>query len=117
MYLQETVSGCTAYSSTIDVNVVACATSILDGTSSIKTLNIYPNPSKDILTVSCDLPTPTDVKLVISSSLGEMLFTKVYSGQSVTFNEQLSIQELKPGSYIVQLMTGSDIRASQLIKY
>ncbi len=115
IYVKETVGGCSLYTGTIDVQVSTC-TSILNS-ESIQALKIFPNPSKDQLTVSCDLPAPTDVKLIISSSLGETLFTKNYISQSGTFEEQFSIQDLKPGSYIVKLVTGSDIRASQLIKY
>jgi beta-glucanase (GH16 family) len=114
-YVKETTAGCSFYTGSLDVKVATC-TGILDG-KSIQSLTIFPNPSKDQLTVTCDLPSPTDVKLIISSALGEMLVTKTYNGQSGTFNEQFSIQELKPGSYIIQLVTGSDIRASQLIKY
>ncbi|MDB5258316.1 MAG: Glucan endo,3-beta-D-glucosidase [Chitinophagaceae bacterium] len=116
IYVQETISGCSLYTGTLDIKVLPCTDGILGG-ENIQALTIYPNPSRDQLTVTCALPSPTDVKLIISSWLGETLMTKNYSGQSGTFNEQFSVQELKPGSYIIQLVTGSDIRASQLIKY
>lgn len=115
IYVKETSEGCSAYTGTIDVKVATC-TGILDGKNR-QALIIFPNPSKDQLTVSYELQAPTDVKLIITSSLGETLMTKTYNGQSGTFKEQFSIQELKPGSYTVQLVTDSDIRASQLIKY
>jgi beta-glucanase (GH16 family) len=115
MYVKETIGNCSLYTGTLDVKVSTC-TGILDGKNS-QALTLFPNPSKDLLTVTIDLPSPTDVKLIIRSALGEILVTKIYNAQSATFHEQFSIQELKPGSYILQLVTGSDIRASQLIKH
>ncbi|MDB5273511.1 MAG: glycoside hydrolase family 16 [Chitinophagaceae bacterium] len=117
VYLTETLAGCTDYTGSLDVKIVSCPTAIIGITSRIQTLEMYPNPSRDQVTITCDLPAPTDVKLVVTSSLGETLITKTYTGQSGTFSQQLSLQELKPGSYVLQLLTGSDIRSSQLIKY
>jgi beta-glucanase (GH16 family) len=117
VYLTETLSGCTGYTGALNVKVTGCTTPIIEGSSHIQTLNIYPNPSRDQLTVTCDLPSPTDAKLTITSTLGETLFTQNYTGQSGTFSKVIPIETLKPGSYIIQLITGTDIRSSQLIKY
>ncbi|MBC7488244.1 MAG: T9SS type A sorting domain-containing protein [Cytophagaceae bacterium] len=89
---------------TLDIKTVTC-TGILNG-ESIRAITIFPNPSNDKLTVTCNLPSPTDVKLIISSPLGEMLMTKNYSGQSGTFKEQFSLEGLKQGSYIIQIGHG-----------
>jgi hypothetical protein len=116
IYLSETISGCTAYTGTLDVTS-SCPTAIVEGSSSSQNLKMYPNPTKDRITVSCELSNPTDVKLMITSSLGEVLLQETYSSQMGSFSNEISTQSLMPGTYIVQLVTDQTIRSAKLIKY
>ena len=75
----------------------ACATVTVEEINLAENISIYPNPAKDILTVSCTNGAKIE-EIAIYNQMGQ----KVLEGEFV--NNTIDVSRLHPGMYIVELI-------------
>lgn len=69
--------------------------------------DIYPNPTKDILTINADFPID---KIEITDLQGKYLLIQQYE------IEKINTSKLNPGTYIIRVMSEGRSRASRFVK-
>lgn len=79
--------------------------SSVDNIKAHKTLNIYPNPARDYLTVSFEQEGKHSYSVLITDMVGKTLFAT----EAVTQHTRIDIKNLQAGSYIVQLKVDDQI--------
>ena len=80
------------------------------------TLDLYPNPATDIVTVSYFLPTPSAVNLEIYSCTGELVVKQeLNSNQSGNLSSELDVNELSEGVYFFKLRTNQMVETKKFI--
>lgn len=73
-----------------------------------QSLNLYPNPAHDFLTIESDQPGSKELELL--STNGELVYTSIYTGNS----RKINVEELNPGGYILKLKEDSGTRVSKV---
>ncbi len=73
------------------------------------TLKFYPNPVKDILTIS-------DVKEISSYTIFDISGKKVLSNSAKTSKLELNVSQLKPGMYVVKANSDGVLKTFKFIK-
>ncbi len=88
---------------------------INDLTEDNNSFNIYPNPSSDVATVNFSLTEVSDVNILVTNTLGEIVMVKGL-GQLSAGNLQttLGLENLASGVYKVTLQTGSQSQTQKL---
>jgi len=78
-------------------------------------MSIYPNPSSDVATVNFSLTEASDVNILVTNTLGEIVMVKGL-GQLSAGNLQttLGLENLASGLYKVTLQTGSQSQTQKL---
>ncbi|MCD4681193.1 MAG: T9SS type A sorting domain-containing protein [Bacteroidales bacterium] len=81
------------------------------------TLNIYPNPFTDILTVDYSVKN-SGFKILLINSIGQELkvFTQKELNPSGNNSFKMNLRELKSGTYFLKLETGNNVIIKRLIK-
>jgi len=75
-------------------------------------VTLYPNPANDVLNVIVDVESDESSDVTIYSTSGEMM-------QHVTLpagEEQININKLRPGVYIVKVTIGDETYSKKIIK-
>lgn len=103
------VSGCSA-TATTTVSVVDCS-GIED--SYLEQINVYPNPTTDVFTVSIPDAMVNDTKVAIINLVGEQVYS-INATQSKTMISSQSLG-LKAGIYLIQVMYNSQSKVVRLI--
>ncbi len=76
-------------------------------------IHIFPNPVNDFVTVDINNPANSkNVKIQVCNILGEILIENMVSQNK----EKIDLSELKPGMYIVNVLTDNRIFTSKIIK-
>lgn len=82
----------------------------VDEVAANASLNVYPNPTSDILNVNVSLVNAADLSLDVFNALGQRVMTKDFgtmmSGQVV---HQLDLSGLESGVYTVNMTAGNDV--------
>ncbi|MFT5764921.1 MAG: hypothetical protein ACI8X3_002355, partial [Saprospiraceae bacterium] len=79
-------------------------------------LNIFPNPSSDIVYIRLENTHSHKVSLEIRDINGRPVFTQLYElTKGQTFNEILSLSAYPKGAYIITLNDGVYLSSKQLI--
>ena len=73
------------------------------------TLKFYPNPVKDILTIS-------DVKEISSYTIYDISGKQVLSNSAKSSKLELNVSQLKPGMYIVKANSDGVLKTFKFIK-
>jgi len=80
-------------------------------------LSIYPNPVKDIATVSFDIEDVSDLVMELLDVNGKVIFIRKYSKRQIGEVElNINTSKLEPGLYFINVITKSGIGVSKLIK-
>jgi V8-like Glu-specific endopeptidase len=87
------------------------STVIPENISSINSLNIYPNPSSDYITIE-NIPNDIDAIISIYSIHGQLLLQQQTNKASL----QLNVSGLSKGFYIVKLNCGSSVMTTKFVK-
>lgn len=74
--------------------------------------NVFPNPAQDKLTISMFNNTSTTAKMEILNAMGQM----VYSSDSLTGDQEISIADFQAGLYFVKVTTGQRSAVKKIIK-
>lgn len=94
------------------VDVVYCETSIADGNDDSR-INIYPNPTSGMFTLTLDLPVSANLSVSVLNTLGEVIKT-VNEGISTGGNYQFDLSDFSSGIYFVRIQTGSEVIVKQI---
>ncbi|MDY0102326.1 MAG: T9SS type A sorting domain-containing protein [Lentimicrobium sp.] len=71
-----------------------------------ETLTLYPNPMKDLTTVEFNLNTPNNATIQVIDNTGSVILSFNYSNLSAGKQSiQLETSSLKPGLYLIRLLT------------
>ncbi|MDP4266311.1 MAG: T9SS type A sorting domain-containing protein [Bacteroidota bacterium] len=112
-----TAAGCTNTAKYYAV-VVNCKEDAQNITSNNNTfdVNIYPNPSKDLISVEGYLTSKTDLNVKIINILGVKVFENLYTSENVTFKKNIDIQNLPSGMYMMVVESNNQRVVKNLIK-
>ena len=87
----------------------ACATVTVEEINLAENISIYPNPAKDILTISCKNGATID-EVVIYNQMG----LKVFAGEFL--DNTIDVSSLPQGLYFIHLQLGDQIKIRKIIK-
>ena len=83
----------------------------------INDVNIYPNPTNDIITVDFNLTEPLDANLIIYDAIGKIVANRIIN-KKTTGNQSaiIDLSHLSNGLYLVNLTIGSQVISKRIIK-
>ncbi|MEM7102950.1 MAG: T9SS type A sorting domain-containing protein [Bacteroidota bacterium] len=82
----------------------------------LSTVLVFPNPTADEVTVKLELRGTADVTLEVVDVLGRLLETQIYPEHQGLFQKELSLENYPPGSYFIQVDTGSGFFVEKVVK-
>jgi hypothetical protein len=100
--------------SSVSADFNAVATGIRNS-NAVKAFEIYPNPTEGRLTLSLTLIKNSTVQLSIYSPEGRELFIRNY-GSTRSVSDELNMQPLAKGVYIIKLRVDSDVYYHKVVK-
>jgi subtilisin-like proprotein convertase family protein len=109
-----TVSDGTCASSSTQ-SITVGITGINENTSGINEINIYPNPSKDIFTLSFETTSSGNVQVELLNMLGENVKT-ISAGQHLAGKHTFELNNLAAGTYFVKLTSQDKVLVKKLVK-
>ena len=92
---------------TTDLKNIAQDISTVEEIPLITTLNLYPNPTYDILVLSIDGLIEENTRLVIVSVTGSELYSVVFEKSQVDLELEIPVSGFQQGSYILTLYSES----------
>jgi len=78
---------------------------------------IYPNPFKDIFTISLKPLTSEDLNITLYDISGRILIRKKFTDFKTRFKEELNLKKLAAGVYILNVQQGPAKISKKMIKY
>tara|TARA_B100000029_G_scaffold504437_1_gene583260 strand:- start:832 stop:1212 length:381 start_codon:yes stop_codon:yes gene_type:complete len=93
-----------AYSSLTACQAVCIATEITD-VSINEQLTVFPNPTKDIITIKFKVTTLQDIDITIVNSLGKNVFTSTVTNYIGTLNKKVNLSSFSTGLYFIKITT------------
>ncbi|HEX5150494.1 MAG TPA: T9SS type A sorting domain-containing protein [Parafilimonas sp.] len=79
---------------------------------SLKTINIYPNPAKDILNINLNSINLSKATLQVTNVAGAILINKKIDALSKQNVLQLNVSQLIPGTYFIKIISADATRTS-----
>ena len=79
------------------------------------TLNIYPNPTRDLFTIDLQLPTAQEIEVSMYDFTGKALMSKSF-GKTPFLNEELQVSHLPAGIYWLHFRIGPSFIVQKLVK-
>jgi len=79
-------------------------------------IQLYPNPAKEQITVSCQIELPGNLEITLSNILGQTMLKQVYLHQpagSLTY--QVSLSGIRSGIYMVSVESSGPVQTRKLI--
>lgn len=107
-----TVNGCSITSGALVVNI---GITTLSNDNSI--LNVYPNPSDGMITVSFESASKSAHTVEIKNALGQIVYREVLSNFNGTYSKSVNLQEYGKGIYTISLMNNANELSRKLIVY
>jgi len=80
-------------------------------------LRLYPNPARDHLGIILEDTYGGRVTIQVLSMEGRLLMERLHEMVSGNMHEEISLQELEPGSYILRIEAGEKVFSERFIKY
>ncbi|MGH2666410.1 S8/S53 family peptidase [Flavobacterium sp.] len=74
--------------------------------------NVFPNPVKDMFTISVQEQVMVTAKVEVSNALGQ----KVYSAAIVSGNNEVSLADFQSGLYFVKVIDGEKVAVKKIIR-
>ncbi|HUR30334.1 MAG TPA: T9SS type A sorting domain-containing protein, partial [Saprospiraceae bacterium] len=103
-------SGCTAS----DVIYVEIITEVIELSNS-KYLQIYPNPTKGVFTISGDLHDPDQLSLKITNSLGQIVYNSPQQNIEAKFAKVIDLKGIGNGIYYLQISLGEHMYVGKVM--
>lgn len=83
--------------------------------SNLTELSYYPNPAKDVVTVSFSTEEPQNIKCAIVDVTGKVVYQEMIEHQGGMFNKTLNISDFAQGIYFINLTTKTGKAGGKLI--
>lgn len=89
-----------------DINIGGATVSVEElvaenGAEMVSTIDIFPNPAKDIVSLKLDLNIQSDVEIQVINALGQNVLQQSYTGINGSTTRELSVGHLAAGIYNV----------------
>jgi hypothetical protein len=92
------------------------ATAMTENTFS-DAITIYPNPTKDVITINFEATTVQKININIINSLGQQVFASTFNHQIGTFNEKVDLASFSEGLYFVKIANNEGESITQRIAH
>ena len=92
------------------------ATAMTENTFS-DVITIYPNPTKDVITINFEATTFQKININIINSLGQQVFASTFNHQIGTFNEKVDLASFSEGLYFVKIANNEGESITQRIAH
>jgi hypothetical protein len=92
------------------------ATSVTENNPGEFKTSVFPNPARDIMNVQFELPAPADVQVQIFSMTGGLMKSQQFSASQSGSQNQVNINDLPAGLYIVRMQSGNTQSVTKLNK-
>jgi hypothetical protein len=109
-------SGDHIYTATQVVNPAA-SSGVAENNASKLSLNVYPNPSSDLLNVDYALPTSGRVKAAIYTTDGRLVKSVFEANQASGFNHKtVDVSDLAAGLYVINVEVDGQLQAPKMFE-
>jgi len=78
-------------------------------------VQIYPNPSDGQFRIQIDGTGDATVQIMVTNTLGQVVYTNTIATDNGTVVHEMDLRQLAPGTYSVQMVSGSDISNHQIV--
>ncbi len=79
-------------------------------------IQLYPNPAKEQVTVSCQIELPGNLKITLSNMLGQTMLKQVYLHQPAgSRTYQVNLSGIRSGIYMVSIESSGSVQTRKLI--
>ncbi|MBC8046776.1 MAG: T9SS type A sorting domain-containing protein [Fimbriimonadaceae bacterium] len=89
-----------------DFNTEDIDTSVQVINNSLNTINIFPNPANDVITISGNIIYDAAAEIIITDLSGKILMQQQLNALSKDENIRLNIQDIASGIYFLQIQSG-----------
>ena len=87
----------------------------LDGGTSIESLDVYPNPSRDIFNVSFTSKEAQDLEVRVINVVGEVVYTEGLENFTGEYAKEIDLVKYTKGIYFLEITTNSGVINKKLI--
>ena len=87
----------------------------VDELSSISSLEVYPNPSRDVFNVSFTSESKQSIKVRLVNLVGEIIFTENLENFEGEYTHSFNLEQYSKGVYLLELDTDNGIVNKKLI--
>ena len=92
------------------------ATAIIENTLA-ETLTIYPNPTRNVVTINFETLTLQDININIINSLGQQVYASAFNNHIGTLNEKVNLASFSEGLYFVKITNNEGESTTQRIAH
>ncbi|MCW3071840.1 MAG: hypothetical protein JWO44_1730 [Bacteroidetes bacterium] len=111
-YVQVTNAlGCSTVSTIININDVG-----ISEAASSASLNVYPNPFNDDVTIELELAKAGIVRISIVNIAGQEVYSEELNQRNGSYKKQVSLKEQAKGIYYLQVITDDEVINKKIIK-
>ena len=65
--------------------------------------NIYPNPTKDFITLSTELAKQSTIRITLSNLIGEVMYSESAAAEKGAFTKSINLENITKGVYLISL--------------
>jgi hypothetical protein len=94
---------------------ITFSTTGIQTVSSVNSLNVYPNPTRGLFTMSLELDRQQNVQVKIYDALGRSIEEDNYGTQSGKVLKQFDLSAFSKGIYTVQVITGDGVTYRKVV--
>ena len=82
----------------------------------MQNVQVYPNPSNNVATISYKLSDSISIEVVIVNSLGQIIMNDIITAQKENKEYQINTTNYSSGIYLITLKTATESVTVKLIK-
>ncbi|NTW31629.1 MAG: T9SS type A sorting domain-containing protein [Bacteroidetes bacterium] len=103
----------TAYGS--DLNFTTTNVGIIQFSANAENISIYPNPTKDQVSIEFELSSPENVTLTIHNYLSQQIFTENFTNHSGSFKKTIDLSGFGMGVYFLKIQIGENDYSKKIV--
>jgi len=92
------------------------ATAITENTLA-EALTIYPNPTRDVVTINFETLTLQDININVINSLGQLVYASTFNNHIGSLNENINLSSFSEGLYFVKITNNEGVSITQRIAH
>lgn len=92
----------------------ASNTSVAETVSKVS-INVFPNPAKEVVTVSLSNVSSSSVSVTLIDMLGKTVFESVYSVNTSAQNLGIDLNKINPGVYFIHVIAGNEKLTKRIV--